>query len=58
MLFTDRRDSLEAEAGDYREALLEGAIDGPEFAGEIGELLTGTREGRTSDEQLTLFPLP
>jgi ornithine cyclodeaminase len=54
-LFTDRRESLEAEAGDYREALLEGALEGPEVAGELGELLTGTREGRTSDEQLTLF---
>src|SRR5258706_943335 len=55
VLFTDRRESLEAEAGDYREALLEGAIDGPEFAGELGELLTGTRPGRTTDTQLTVF---
>ena len=55
VLFTDRRESLEAEAGDYREALLAGAIDGPECAGELGELLTGRRPGRTADTQLTVF---
>jgi ornithine cyclodeaminase/alanine dehydrogenase-like protein (mu-crystallin family) len=55
LLFTDRRESLVAEAGDYREALLERAIDGPECAGELGELLIGTRPGRTSDAQLTVF---
>ena len=55
LLFTDRRESLEAEAGDYREAVLEGAIEGPECAGELGELLTGTRPGRTSETQLTVF---
>jgi ornithine cyclodeaminase len=55
LLFTDRRESLEAEAGDYRQAVEEGAIAGPAVAGELGELLTGTRQGRTSNEQLTMF---
>jgi ornithine cyclodeaminase/alanine dehydrogenase-like protein (mu-crystallin family) len=55
LLFTDRRESLEAEAGDYREAIMDGALEGADVAGELGELLTGTLEGRTSDGQLTLF---
>jgi len=55
VLFTDRRESLEAEAGDYLHAVAEGAIPGAGVAGELGELLTGTRRGRTSKEQLTVF---
>jgi ornithine cyclodeaminase/alanine dehydrogenase-like protein (mu-crystallin family) len=55
LLFTDRRESLEAEAGDYRLAVEEGLLAGPDVAGELGELLTGTRKGRTSSRQLTLF---
>jgi ornithine cyclodeaminase len=55
LLFTDRRESLEAEAGDYLDAVAEGSIEGPHVAGELGELLIGTREGRTSPGQLTVF---
>ena len=55
LLFTDRRESLEAEAGDYLHAVEEGLIPGHGHAGELGELLTGKRQGRASDDQLTLF---
>jgi ornithine cyclodeaminase len=55
LLFTDALESLEAEAGDYLDALAEGAIEGPHVVAELGELLIGTQAGRTSDTQLTLF---
>jgi ornithine cyclodeaminase len=55
LLFTDRRESLEHEAGEYRLALEKGLIADSHVRGELGELLTGKRQGRTSDDQLTLF---
>jgi len=55
LLFTDRRESLEHEAGEYRLALEKGLITDLHVRGELGELLTGKRQGRTSDDQLTLF---
>jgi ornithine cyclodeaminase len=55
VLVTDRRESLEAEAGDYRQAVADGVIRGPDAAAELGELLTGKRSGRTSAGQLTVF---
>ncbi len=55
LLFTDRRDSIEHEAGEYRLAVEQGRITHAHVRGELGELLTGKREGRTSDEQVTLF---
>lgn len=53
LLFTDRRESLENEAGDYRFAVEQGRMRGS--PGELGELLTGKTQGRTSPGQLTLF---
>jgi ornithine cyclodeaminase/alanine dehydrogenase-like protein (mu-crystallin family) len=55
-LFVDRRESTVNEAGDYLTPLAEGAISGPEHINaEIGEILTGARPGRTSDDELTVF---
>ena len=55
-LFVDRRESTLNESGDYLFALREGAISGPEhIRAEIGELLTGRREGRKSPDEITLF---
>jgi ornithine cyclodeaminase/alanine dehydrogenase-like protein (mu-crystallin family) len=54
-LFTDRRESIEHEAGEYRLAVEKGRITDSHVRGELGELLTGKRQGRTSDDQLTLF---
>jgi ornithine cyclodeaminase len=55
-LFVDRRESTVNESGDYLMALREGAIAGPEhIRAELGELLTGTARGRTSDDEITLF---
>lgn len=58
LLFTDRRESLENEAAEYRLALDEGLITPSHVRAELGELLTGKVDGRTSDEQLMLFRSP
>ncbi len=54
-LFVDRRESTINEAGDYLLALGEGAIAPDHIRAEIGELLIGTRQGRTSPHEITLF---
>lgn len=55
-LFVDRRESTVNESGDYLFALRDGAIRGPEhIRAELGELLIGTAQGRTSNDELTLF---
>ena len=55
VLYVDRRESAENEAGDYRRALEEGAIGPDHIRGEIGEVLIGTKPGREDDSQLTMF---
>ncbi|MBI4494370.1 MAG: ornithine cyclodeaminase family protein [Chloroflexi bacterium] len=54
-LFTDRRQSLEGEAGEYQLALKDGAIKPGHVKGELGELLVGKVPGRTSPDEITLF---
>jgi ornithine cyclodeaminase/alanine dehydrogenase-like protein (mu-crystallin family) len=54
-LFVDRRESTLNEAGDYLFAAREGAIGPEHIEAEIGELLIGERQGRTSDDEITLF---
>jgi ornithine cyclodeaminase/alanine dehydrogenase-like protein (mu-crystallin family) len=54
-LFTDRRESLENEAGEYRLALEKGVIGPDHLQAEIGEVLIGSHPGRTSDAEITLF---
>jgi ornithine cyclodeaminase/alanine dehydrogenase-like protein (mu-crystallin family) len=54
-LFTDRRESLVNEAGEYQLALKEGAIGEDHLQAEIGEVLIGRHPGRTSDTEITLF---
>lgn len=53
--YTDKRESAEAEAFDYRDALDRGAIRPGHIRGEIGEVLIGLAPGRQSDEELTVF---
>jgi ornithine cyclodeaminase/alanine dehydrogenase-like protein (mu-crystallin family) len=50
-LFVDRRESTINEAGDYLAAVEHGAS----IRAELGELLIGTAEGRTSADEITLF---
>jgi ornithine cyclodeaminase len=54
-LFTDRRESLENEAGEYIRALETGAIGDDHLQAELGEVLIGRHPGRTSDAEITLF---
>jgi ornithine cyclodeaminase/alanine dehydrogenase-like protein (mu-crystallin family) len=53
--FVDRRESTEAEAGDYRNAREEGAIGPEHIRAEIGEVTIGSKPGRLSDEEITVF---
>lgn len=54
-LYVDRRQSVENEASDYRQALEEGLIGPDHVRGELGELLTGAVAGRSSAQEITLF---
>ncbi len=54
-LFVDRRESTVNEAGDYLFAATEAGIGPEHIRAELGELLTGSHPGRSSDEELTVF---
>jgi ornithine cyclodeaminase len=54
-LIVDRRESVENEAGEYRLALQEGVMGRDHIKAELGELLLGSKQGRTSTEEVTLF---
>ena len=54
-IFTDRRESALNEAGDYLLAAKEGLVSPESILGEIGELVIGTKTGRTSATEITLF---
>jgi ornithine cyclodeaminase len=55
LLFTDRMESLENEAGDYLIPLREGVFDKSHALGEIGDILVGKLEGRRTEADITLF---
>ena len=54
-LFVDRRESALAEAGDFLRARDEGVVGDDHIVAELGEVLLGTRPGRRSPEEITLF---
>ena len=54
-LFVDRRESTVNESGDYLMALAEGEIDASHIRAEIGDVLAGLADGRTSDDEITAF---
>ena len=54
-LFTDRRESLFNEAGDYLLAAADGVITEDSLAAELGEVLADKHPGRTSRDEITLF---
>lgn len=54
-LYTDRRESLFVEAGDFRIPKAEGAVTDEHLVGELGELILGRVPGRGSDSEITLF---
>jgi ornithine cyclodeaminase len=54
-LFTDRRESCLAEAGDYVLAAAEGAVGPEHVKAELGEVLAGMHPGREREDELTIF---
>jgi len=54
-IFVDRRESALNESGDYLLAAKEGLVTSESIVAEIGELLIGTKTGRTSATEITLF---
>jgi ornithine cyclodeaminase len=54
-LFVDSRESALNEAGDYILAAQEGLIGPDHIRAELGEVLIGTKPGRTSAEEITCF---
>jgi ornithine cyclodeaminase len=55
LYFCDRRESTFAESGDFLFAKREGAVTDEHVVGEIGDVLAGRCEGRTSPLDITLF---
>jgi len=54
--FCDSRESVRNEAGEYRLALEQGAIDGEDhIRAELGEVLAGIAPGRRGEDELTVF---
>ncbi|HEX3551681.1 MAG TPA: ornithine cyclodeaminase family protein [Thermoanaerobaculia bacterium] len=54
-LFTDRKESLFAEAGDFLLARAEGAVDDSHCQGELGDVLEAKVPGRRSEDEVILF---
>jgi ornithine cyclodeaminase len=53
--FADHRSSTITEGGDYLRALRSGAITPDHILAEIGEVANGTKVGRTSARDVTLY---
>ncbi len=54
-IFVDRRESAFNEAGDYLIAAAEGAIGPDSLRAELGEVLIGKHNGRSSSDEVTVF---
>jgi len=54
-IFVDNREAVLAEAGDFLIPMGEGLFSADSIAGELGELLLGQVNGRTSPEEITVM---
>ena len=54
-LFVDKKESALQESGDILLAVKDGAITRENIRAELGEVLTGVKPGRMSDDEITLF---
>ncbi|MCA9300577.1 MAG: ornithine cyclodeaminase family protein, partial [Phycisphaerales bacterium] len=54
-VFVDQRAAAVVEAGDLIQAVDAGQFSWDDVAGEIGEVASGGVQGRTSDDEVTLF---
>lgn len=55
LLIVDHRESALSEAGDILIPMKEGLITEDHIYAELGEIVNGTKKGRTSKEQITVF---
>lgn len=55
LVVVDSREAVLSETGDIIIPLRQGRIDADHIHAELGEIVSGAKPGRTSDEQLTLF---
>jgi alanine dehydrogenase len=53
--FVDRLESALNEAGDYLLPVKEGLMGPNDIIAEVGEVLLGEKQGRTSADEITLF---
>jgi ornithine cyclodeaminase len=53
--FVDSREGVIAQGGEFRRAKAAGAVDDNHIAGEIGEVLSGARQGRRSPDEITVY---
>ena len=53
--FVDSRESAMAAAGELLGAIRDGLVDADHVRGEIGEVIDGRVEGRTSRDQITIY---
>ncbi|MEO0411443.1 MAG: ornithine cyclodeaminase family protein [Pseudomonadota bacterium] len=53
--YTDYKPSLEAQAGEWINALKEGAVSEDHLIGEIGAVLAGNAPGRQTDSDITAY---
>jgi ornithine cyclodeaminase/alanine dehydrogenase-like protein (mu-crystallin family) len=54
-IFVDFKEQVLAEAGDIIGMIESGELKEAEISAELGELVTGTKEGRNNAEEITLF---
>jgi ornithine cyclodeaminase/alanine dehydrogenase-like protein (mu-crystallin family) len=55
LITVDSRESVLAEAGEILIAIANGSLTESAIHAELGEIITGTRAGRSSDDQITYF---
>lgn len=54
-LYADQIEAMQRESGEYLVPLAEGLITEDHIIGSIGQLLLGQTQGRTNEEEITLF---
>lgn len=54
-LYVDSRDAAVVESGDVVMNIAAGLFDASHIRGELGEVVLGRKEGRTSTEEITIF---
>jgi ornithine cyclodeaminase/alanine dehydrogenase-like protein (mu-crystallin family) len=54
-VFVDSREAALEEAGDLLIPMVEGLLSKDSIRGELSELVLGTKKGRASEEEVTIF---